>query len=648
MSHISTAARLLCSLALLTGLARGQVEHGGLPPSFRLRAKRALPTERMAPVRSDLLLAEDAAQQAAGKAPLRFAEVLPVELGLANAGVWEALPGGARSWRLRIHSPGAKSLALVFSRFRLASGAELYVYDDRHAEVRGAYTDLENRLDGEFAMRPLRGDALTLELYEPAAEVGRSELVLGLVAHDYRDVYALMDPDPDDRSGGGGQGASCELDVACPLGDGWDDQKNAVVHIMALAAGTFCSGSLLNNTSGDGTLLVLSAGHCNFLANSVYTFNFERPACRDGVAPCTNTITGATVLVRDEGVDVQLARLDAPQGPLPWPVYLAGWDRSDVPPASSFLIHHPAGAPKKFSRDDDPPRIFENFWRILGWERGISEGGSSGAPLFDPAGRFIGNLDSGTSTCQVPSAHDFCTRLAAAWPLLEPYLDPLGTGATVLDGLDLARVTPQAFDVTGVFPPQVEPLDPGPRRSLRILGSGFTDATSVRLDGVALDAARYLRGGHDFIDVDLAPLAVGPHNFDVTEGSQVKRVPFEVVPAREPRMQTANGVPGELVFSSQGVDTYHSDVPGHVHLCIWSLSSAPSVNSYLSLGLGNQFTDLRPCQLNPIPFDGFLRIHHTIPLGKLPFGTRVYNQSVCLQHGIPFHTTNLEETVFQF
>jgi len=600
----------------------------------------------MAPVREDLLLAEDAAQAATGKAPTRFAEVLPVALGLSDSGLWEELPKGDRTWRLRIHSPRARSLALVFSRFHLAEGAELYVYDDARETLRGAYTELENRLDGEFAMRPLRGDALVLEFYEPARARGLSELVLGLVAHDYRGVLDTLDPA--DRSSGGGSADRCELDVACPLGAGWQDQINAAVHILALSAGTFCTGSLLNNTANDGTLLVLSAGHCTGLTNSVYTFNYERPACRDGVAPCTNTITGATVLARDEDVDVQLVRLNAPQGPLPFPVYLAGWDRTDVPPANSFVIHHPAGDVKKFSRDDNAPVIFQQFWRIRDWERGVTEGGSSGAPMFDPAGRFIGNLDSGTSTCQVPTDDDFCTRLAVAWPVLEPYLDPLGSGATVIDGLDLSQVVPTAFDVTGAYPTHPETLVPSTARTQRILGAGFTDAAVVRLDGAPLDVADYLRGGHTFLNLNLPPMASGPHELAVVQGGTTKTVMIDVVAPIEPRMQTGDGFIGEFVFSALGVDTYHADLPGHIHSCIWSLSDVPSVHPLVTLGLGNQFTDLRPCLVNPIPAAGFLRVHHPIPLQVLPLGTRVFSQSVCLSHGSPVHVSNLQESEFRF
>src|SRR5688572_9149140 len=322
MLHTLTSlhARVLSgalALSLLSVAGGAQTEHGGRPPSLQRPLRLPTPSARMQPVRADLLEAEDHAAEASGVrgGGLRFAEVLPVELSLADSGVWEELGRGARVWRLRISSPGAKSLSLVFSRYHLPQGGELYVYDDAHREVRGAYTDLENRLDGQFSVRPLRGGALTLEYYEPASARGQGELSLSHVAHDYRDVLSLIE---DRNGGGGGVAGNCQLDPACPLGVGWGNQVNAAVHIQSIQGGVLCSGSLLNNTSGDGSLLVLSAEHCGGLSTAIFTFNFERPLCRDGVAPCTNVLTGAVQLVRDEDLDIQLARVNAPQSGQPF------------------------------------------------------------------------------------------------------------------------------------------------------------------------------------------------------------------------------------------------------------------------------------------------------------------------------------------
>jgi hypothetical protein len=329
-------------------------------------------------------------------------------------------------------------------------------------------------------------------------------------------------------------------------------------------------------------------------------------------------------------------------------VYLAGWDRSDVAPASSVIVHHPAGDVKKISLDDDPPAKSAGFWRILDWEQGVTEGGSSGAPMFDPAGRFVGNLDSGGSTCIVPTDDDFATRLAHAWPALEPYLDPRGTGQLVLDGLDLATVTPQPFDATAVVPSAVEALIPGVLRTVRVVGNGFTDATQVALDGVPLDASRWVRGGHAFLNLDLPQLVLGPHELAVHESGATRMLPFTIVPPDGPRLQVNEGIPLEPVFSFLGVDTLHSDVPGHVHYCYWSLSSVPSVHPLLALALGNNFTELLTCRVGTIPQSGTRAVHHSIAFGALPPGVRVYTQSACISHGRPFPASGLQVTEFQF
>jgi hypothetical protein len=533
----------------------------------------------------------------------------------------------------------------VFSRYRLPPGAELYVYGDARAEVRGAYTELENRLDGQFSIRPLRGEALTLEYYEPASASGQGELTLSHVAHDYRGVYSLLAPA--DRAGGGTAG-QCELDTACPLGAPFPDQIKATVHIESLIAGLMCSGVLLNNTSGDGSLLVLAAEHCGGLSTAIFTFNFERPGCRDGVAPCTNTVAGALQLVRDPDLDVQLLRINGAQGALPYPAYLLGWDRTDTVPAQTTLFHHPAGGPKKISQDFQAPVFSNNFWRIRDWDRGATEGGSSGGPMIDTNGRCIGILDSGSSTCNVPTNDDFATRFSVAWPLLEPYLDPLGTGQTSLDGLDYAGVTQQPYAVSGIFPPEVEPLTPTTSRVLRVLGSGLKDSAEVFVDGIALDRSYFLNGGHSFLNIDLPPIPVGSYMLSVLQDGVPHSLPLTVVPASVPRMQTGRGFKGESVFSPIGVDTFHSDVPGHLHYCYWSLSNAPSFHPYLSLAIGNGFTDLRGCKINPIPASGFLKVHHPIPLGLLPLDTTVFNQTACVSHGLPLATSNTQETVLRF
>ncbi len=642
---VSTRARAvlavlsLCSASLGAPLA-AQVEHGGVPPSMRRLLREAPPTARMRRVDHLALRAEDAAQ-AAGLPP-RFGEMLEVDLGLRNAGRWEELGGGDRVWRLRIESPGAYSLALVFSRFQLTEGAELYVHDEHQSSVRGAYTELENRLDGKFAVRPLRGQALTLEYFEPARARGRGELQLAFVVHDYVDVLSQLE----DKDGGGGSGA-CETDVACPEGAAWQDQIRAVGHILLLPSGRMCTGSLVNNTANDGTALFISAEHCGDLSTSVFTFNFQRPGCSSGAAPMTDTIVGAVELVVDEALDFRLVRL---QGSLPasYNAFCAGWDRTDVAPTNTATIHHPGGDPKKISLDNNPPGKMGTTWQIFQWDVGVTEGGSSGAPLYSAQGHFIGQLSAGSSNCLFPNGDDFFGRLASQWDMVEPYLDPVGTGQATLGGIDPASVTPLPFDVTGLYPPQVETLHPGTEKPVRILGAGFTDATTVAVDGVPLAATAFVRGGNTWINVDPPLLAIGPHQLTVTEGSLSETVNFDVVAPAGPRFQCMDGNPGDPVFSVTGVDLVYADQPGHVHYCYWSTSNIPSVHPLLTLGLGNQFTQIMRCGFIVIPPQGYVQVHLGVSPSILPMDTPVYSQSACLTHGLPLPASNLQGSLFMF
>ncbi len=626
-----------CVLIGLAAAASAQIEHGGAPPSARLALRASVATRVLPLVDNAALLAED--ELATKEGPLRFAAVLPVDLGPSNSGTWEKLPSGDRVWRLRISSRRAHSILLSFERFQLPLGAELFVANDDRSVTRGAYTYLNHLEDGRFAIQPIPGDAVTLEYFEPAGVSFPGELRLNSVLHDYRGVVT--------KGGNVGNSGSCNVDVACPEGVGWEDQVRSVALVMAMN-GTLCSGFLVNNTLKDGTPFLLSAEHCGNLTTAVYLFNWKRSVCGSGVPTAMNdSIAGATLLLKDPVLDFQLMRLSS-QPPTNYGVFLAGWDRSGTVPTNTTTLHHPKGDVMKISLDNNPPLTPTTQWRIVRWEVGVTEPGSSGCPLFDPNHRAIGQLRAGAAVCGNP-IDDFYTRMDAQWSLIAPFLDPIGTGQNTLNGLDPATLTP-TFTVIGIQPTQVEPLIPGTDRTVKIFGSGITPGVQVDFDGAPLAPANYGWFSNSLVDIDMPQAAIGKHTFTVKEGGQSLDVDIDVVAAQLPIHQAGNGNPGNRVNTNIGVDLINADTVGHTNVSLWSLSNIPSVHPLATLSLGNQFTQIMRANLVTIPPSGYIMTH--VPLMNLG-GMTVYSQSFCprcpiLPHPNQIEVSNLQETFVVF
>jgi hypothetical protein len=501
--------------ALLAAPVSAQLQWGGTPPSLgggsAVRALLATPapTVAMEPVDVGSYLAEDAA---AGKdMPFRFGATLPVDLGIDNAGTWTELPGGDLDWRLRISSHGAFSIGLLFSAYQLPPGAQLFVYDDSLSSVLGAYDDRNDKADGEFAIEPVPGSAITLEYVEPHAVAGQGHLHLSGVVHDYRGLYELIDKS---GVGPGDAAGACETDVNCPSGAPWVNQKHAVT--LLIIGGSLCSGSLINNTANDGTQYYMSANHCGGLNNAIFRFNYEKSGCGSGSAPTNHTVQGSVNLASNATYDYHLVRITETIPSAYTPYYL-GWTRSTTAPANTLCIHHPEGDVKKISFDNDPPTKSSTQWHIAQWDAGVTEPGSSGSPLMDATGHFMGQLYGGASYCGYPY-DDYYGRFDQAWSAVKGWLDPGNTNATAIDGFDPGGGTGQPPVITLVTPSQVTDFQPG---QVTLTGSHFTGATAVNVGGTVLSTpGDFTVNGDTQITLTAPQLAtLGSKTVTVTNGA---------------------------------------------------------------------------------------------------------------------------------
>ena len=436
--------------------AQAQVSAGGTPPSYQHSLVDLVPTVALPTPDIARHLAEDETTDNAS-APWRFGAHIPVDFGLDNSGIWSTLPDGGRVWRLRLLSTGAYSLNLLYDQFELPAGAEFFLYTDDQSQTIGAFTEYNSASspDGTFATQPTPGDVVVLEYHEPVWAAFHGSIHINSVVHAYRNVFGRVE---DDRAYG--DSGTCHNNINCPVGAPWQNDKHAVTMIISGGA-ALCSGSMINNTAQDRRQFYLTANHCGVGTGSfVFVFNYEAPTCTNANVAYTSA-TGCTLLATSTASDFTLVEITE-NIPTAYNAFFAGWSKVDVAATSSTCIHHPSGDIKKISFSNTPTTNdtwsgtpANSHWRAT-WSSGVTEGGSSGSPLFDQNHRIIGQLHGGPSSCASPT-YDVYGKFSLSWTgggtnstRLSNWLDPTATGATVLDGIfDMAPTLP-ALTLGGV------------------------------------------------------------------------------------------------------------------------------------------------------------------------------------------------------
>lgn len=418
----------------------------------------------MPPVDRDALLAEDEERPALDLPP-RFAQPIAVDLTPENSGSWEEGAPGELVWRLRVRSEGALSLNLGFGRYVMPAGGRLYVFAPDGSRIIGPYTAAENADHGQLWTPIVFGDEVVVELDVPAARRRAVELRLTTVGHDYKGFGRRTMADLE-KSG------TCNVDTPCPVGEAWRREIRSVAGVTT-GGSLFCTGFMVNNTAKDFKPYFMTANHCGISAGAapslVVYWNYENSVCRgepggggtgDGVL--NQFQSGSTFRSASSASDFTLVELS--QRPQPaFKVFYAGWDHSGANATSSACVHHPSGHTKRISfggpttiTSYNNPAIPGNSTHFhVGWTLGVTEGGSSGSPLFNQDRQVIGQLHGGPSSCTAADKSDYYGRFSVSWTgggtsatRLSDWLDPVSVGGGTYDGAQ-PSVTPSNFDASG-------------------------------------------------------------------------------------------------------------------------------------------------------------------------------------------------------
>tara|TARA_Y100000588_G_scaffold375019_1_gene450878 strand:+ start:8240 stop:10669 length:2430 start_codon:yes stop_codon:yes gene_type:complete len=421
----------IISLLMLSSVVLTQVSINSTPKSFSLDEETVVLTKTLPAFNvQDFLREDENEMRLMDVKPYRFANPIPVDFNMENSGTWIILEDGTSIWRLRIESKDAFSINIIYDIFNIPKGAEFFVYSENQEMILGAFTDDNHKPHGGFSTAPVVGDKIILEYNEPHDAEFRGDISISTVAHDYRNVFFNEDR-------GYGDSGSCNNNVACSVGDDWQDEVRSVAMILTSGGSRLCTGSIINNGAQDLTPYFLTANHCLGGNNSwIFMFNYESPVCTNQNGPTNMTVSGSTLLENSSTSDFALLLLNETP-PESYNVHYAGWDVSGSTPNIPVGIHHPSGDIKKISFDYDNASNSGSYWDVDSWDDGTTEPGSSGSPLFDGlTHRIIGQLYGGVASC-TNFGYDTYGKTSVSWGLgLNNYLDPYNVGLTYLDGID--------------------------------------------------------------------------------------------------------------------------------------------------------------------------------------------------------------------
>lgn len=441
---------LLFVLITLSCLLFGQISTPDIPWSFTNKTSdiQNIDVYDMTPPNVQKLLQDDEQMMKYDK-KLRIGAIQTVNIDAYNSGTFDYLANDDIIWRLKIKSKDAKALNALFDYFNIPNGVKLFIYNPDKSIVLGAYTNELNNKDNVLAIQALPGEEIILEFNIPNYITDYSFFHLGEICYIYRDVLF-------EKSSG-----ACNVNVACSEGANWTNQKNGVAKIQ-LRAGSYyylCTGSLVNNTNSDCTPYFLTADHCGYESSTsdlnywVFYFNYEATTCSGTIPQFSNhTVTGCTLVASDNygatytGSDFYLVKLKY-NVPATYNPYYNGWSRSTSASTSGVGIHHPDGDIKKISTYQNTLSSgFTTHWSVR-WVatangHGVTEGGSSGSPLFNSNGKIIGTLTGGSSDCSATDQPDYYGKFSYHWASngstsdkqLKPWLDPNNSNPTEING----------------------------------------------------------------------------------------------------------------------------------------------------------------------------------------------------------------------
>lgn len=448
-----------------------QIQKDILPASFSCSSKLIKDIDKVYVSADNINTIKQSAQLEEDKngTMMRIGHLFPLNLSILNSGTWDKLEDGRIIWRLLISTQGSQACVLHFNKLKLSSGSTLFVYDKSQTTIKGPYTDKDNPSGAEYSIGLFPGSEIIIEYCLPLSKSlqhnTQCKLEPDFIISDFSYIYRGAEFFISDKANGYGTSEDCEVNINCTEGNNFRKQQKGIARIYVRESNTagYCTGTLINNTLKDGTPYFLTADHCGENCTSsdfnqwIFKFNYESPNCTATQEPNGNDIVGCRLKSKsplNNGSDFLFLQLNTTAISIKnLGLIYNGWDLSTTGSTSGVCIHHPSGDIKKVSTYNtqlttstyngvNQQGLSGAHWKVK-WTatqngHGVTEGGSSGSPIFNNNGLVVGTLSGGSSQCSATSNPDYFGKFNFHWASagttngtqIKPWLDPNSSNTT--------------------------------------------------------------------------------------------------------------------------------------------------------------------------------------------------------------------------
>lgn len=420
-------------------------ENGKFLKSFPLRVHHTIQARD-----TKALLDQEISENRSGLLkPYKIAESIIVNIDVIKEADW-ILEAGFAYGKFTVVAKEAKTISANFDNFYLPPGTEMWVYNENGEMITGPITQIENNENNTWGTWFYKGQKLTIDFKLPAERKEQMRLHISGIAYGYKDLYVAHF----------GESAACNVNVICPIGNGWENERNSVCLILNGNSTILFSGSLINNSCNLDIPYLLTANHAFIddgnVANWKFTFQAWSPVCDQAQQQNANGVTFNGSILRSNSAASDFCLVQLNQTPAPNSgITYAGWSRNVVAAQNTVAIHHPEGDVMKIATDANAPITVSwmgganNHWRAH-FQQGTVEPGSSGSPLFDQNHHIVGQLHGNQNTQGL-----FCDeqigeygKFDVSWvgggtndTRLSNWLDPGNTGAITVNTRGIPSIT---------------------------------------------------------------------------------------------------------------------------------------------------------------------------------------------------------------